>query len=39
MTMENIEDLSHKTTCGTLQTVEARFEKIRFAIKGFPSLM
>jgi hypothetical protein len=38
MTMENIEDLSHKTTCGTLQT-EARFEKIRFAIKGFPSLM
>jgi hypothetical protein len=38
MTMENIEDLSHKTTCRTLQTVEARFEKIRF-IKGFPSLM
>jgi hypothetical protein len=29
--MENIEDLSHKTTCGTLQKVEARFEKIRFA--------
>jgi hypothetical protein len=36
--MENIEDLSHKTTC-ELYKVEARFEKIRFAIKGFPSLM